>query len=461
MKLNKYMQKGSLKMVAIPKITSLKVVPVAGFDSMLLTLSGAHAPLFTRNIIILKDDSGNEGIGEIHGGDSIAKMLESYSDIVVGRRISDYRNILNDVRKNGWKVADNNGQGLQELNISNLKYVVHAEAALECAILDLYGKFINLPMCDIIGEGRQRDSVEMLGYLFYIGNSEKTDLPYIHDENIGMQDHWQQIRRRETLTSEGIVEQARAAQERYGFNCFKLKGGVLSGEEEMKAVDALHSEFPEARINIDPNGAWSLDEAIKLTDTHKDSLTYIEDPCGPEDGFSGREIMSFYKNHTNMPVATNMIATDWKQIYPSLMMKSVDIVLADPHFWGINGSLRIASIFKEWGLTWGSHSNNHFDITLALYAQTGAAAVGEVAPLDTHYIWQDGQELCDDAMQIRDGKVIIPDKPGLGITLNHKKLEEAHKNYLTLQNHDRDDSMAMKYLIPGWKYDHNKPALVR
>ncbi len=369
--------------------------------------------------------------------------------------------ILNDVRKNGWKAANNSGQGLQELDLSNLKFVVHAEAALECAILDLYGKFVDLPMCDLIGEGRQRDTVEMLGYLFYIADSQKTDLPYIHDEDTGINDHWQQVRRKETLTPEGIVAQAHAAQERYGFKCFKLKGGVLKGEEEMKAVGALHTDFPDARINIDPNGAWSLDEAVKLTQEHRHSLTYIEDPCGPQDGFSGREIMSFYKNQTNMPVATNMIATDWKQIYPSLMMKSVDIVLADPHFWGINGSLRIASIFRDWGLTWGSHSNNHFDITLALYAQTGAAAVGNVTPLDTHYIWQDGQELCDDAFKIREGKIRIPHKPGLGITLNHEKLTKAHNQYMTLKNHDRDDSMAMHYLIPNWKYDHKKPALVR
>lgn len=138
-------------MVVIPKITSLKVVPVAGFDSMLLTLSGAHAPLFTRNIIIVTDDSGNEGIGEIHGGDDIAKMLTSYESIIIGRPISEYRGILNDVRKNGWRAENDSGQGLQELDLSNLKFVVHAEAALECALLDLYGKFLNLPMCDIIG----------------------------------------------------------------------------------------------------------------------------------------------------------------------------------------------------------------------------------------------------------------------------------------------------------------------
>ncbi|MCH4170801.1 MAG: glucarate dehydratase family protein [Lactobacillus sp.] len=446
-------------MVVIPKITALKVVPVAGFDSMLLTLSGAHAPLFTRNIIIVTDDSGNEGIGEIHGGDDIAKMLTSYESIIIGRPISEYRGILNDVRKNGWRAENDSGQGLQELDLSNLKFVVHAEAALECALLDLYGKFLNLPMCDIIGSGRQRNKVEMLGYLFYIADRNKTDLPYIHDDDDS--DNWGKVRRNETLTTEGIVAQAKAAQERYGFRCFKLKGGVLPGEEEMKTVVALHEAFPEARINLDPNGAWSLKEAIALTKEYGDALTYAEDPCGPENGFSGREIMSFYKNATNKPVATNMIATDFQQVYPALLMKSVDIILADPHFWSIEGSLRVASILNDWGLTWGSHSNNHFDITLSLYAQVSAAAPGNITPIDTHFIWQDGQQLCDDALQIRDGFINIPKRPGLGITLNHDKLEKAHQQYLSLKNHDRDDAMAMQYLIPNWQYDHKKPALVR
>ncbi|MFD1319031.1 enolase C-terminal domain-like protein [Loigolactobacillus zhaoyuanensis] len=442
----------------IPKITAMKVYPVAGYDSMLLTLSGAHYPYFTRNIVVLTDDSGQMGIGEIHGGDSITKSLESYKPLIIGQKITEYRRILNDIRQKGWREKNDSGQGLQQLNLANLKYVVHAEAAIECALLDLYGKFVNLPMCDIIGDGRQRDKVEMLGYLFYIGDYHKTDLPYIHDDD---NDAWGKVRRQETLTVAGIVKQAEAAQARYGFKNFKLKGGVLSGDEEMQAVVALHKRFPDARINLDPNGAWSLQEAIDLTHKYGDALTYLEDPCGPESGFSGREIMSFYKNATNMPVATNMIATDWKQFYPSLMMKSVDIVLADPHFWGINGSLRMASVLNDWGLTWGSHSNNHFDITLALYAQVSAAAPGNITAIDTHFIWQDDQQLCDDALQISDGGIKIPKRPGLGININLEKLEAANKLYTTLKHHDRDDSLAMQYLIPGWQFDPKQPTLVR
>ena len=171
--------------------------------------------------------------------------------------------------------------------------------------------------------------------------------------------------------------------------------------------------------------------------------------------------MTRAKNATNMPVATNMIATDWQQFYPSMLMKSVDIVLADPHFWGINGSLRMASLLNDSGLTWGSHSNNHFDITLALYAQVSAAAPGNITAIDTHFIWQDGQQLCDDALAIRNGHIKIPNRPGLGIHLNIEKLAAAHELYQKLTFHDRDDAKAMQYLIPGWTFNPHQPTLVR
>ncbi|MFT9248419.1 enolase C-terminal domain-like protein [Lentilactobacillus hilgardii] len=447
-------------MISSPTIEKFEVIPVAGYDSMLLTLSGAHAPLFTRNIVILTDSNGREGIGEIHGGEQIRKSLVKVQSLVVGQKLVNYRNIMNTIREASKTYHGNNdGEGIQELNISNLQYVVHFEIAIECALLDLYGQWVGLPMCDIIGSGRKRDSVEMLGYLFYVGNASKAPgNQYITENDLG--DKWGEIRRREILTPEGIVNEASVLKEKYGFRSFKLKGGVLSGEKEMAAIDALHEMFPECHINIDPNGAWSLDQAIQLVNHHQQSLSYVEDPCGAESGFSGREILSFFKNQTNVPVATNMVATDWRQFYPATLLKAVDIVLADPHFWGIEGALRMSEILQSQMLSWGSHSNNHFDITLALFAQVGAAASGTVMPLDTHWIWQDGQNLCGDALQIKNGQIKIPGKPGLGIHADRNRLNEAHALYCQMKSHDRNDALFMKYLVPGWTFNPKKPALV-
>ncbi|MBQ9565079.1 MAG: glucarate dehydratase [Synergistaceae bacterium] len=444
-----------------PVVTEMRVIPVAGCDSMLMTLSGAHAPWFTRNLVILKDSASHTGIGEIHGGDYTCEALKSCASLVVGQPVGKYRSILDSIHKNAKRAKEDDGEGIQTLDISKLKFVVKAEWAIECALLDLLGQALGLQMCDLLGNGKQRDKVETLGYLFYVSDKGKAkpDLPYIDEAD--SPDPWFRMRREEMLTPDAIVAQAQCLHEKYGFRNFKLKGGVLPGSEEMTAVRALKKAFPGGRINIDPNGAWSLKEAIELCKPLEGVLTYIEDPCGPEAGYSSREVMAEFKNAVKLPVATNMIATDWRQFYHSAALKSVDIVLADPHFWGFGGSIRVAQLLDDWGLTWGSHSNNHFDITLAAFAQVGAAAPGHPTALDTHWIWQDGQNLLNDAPEIVDGYLQVPERPGLGVTLNMARVEAANQLYEKLPSHDRDDAVAMRYLIPGWKYDCKRPALVR
>lgn len=444
-----------------PIITKMQVIPVAGYDSMLMTLSGAHAPCFTRNLVILTDSAGHTGIGEIHGGDYTCDCLNAVRPLVEGRPVSEYRQVLQTIHKLS-KPGAGEGGDIQTLDISKLKFVVKSEWAIECAMLDLLGQHLGVPMCQLLGEGQQRKEVEVLGYLFYVSDKNKVpagQMQYL-DES-GSADPWFRLRREEILTPERIVEEAQALHEKYGFENFKLKGGVLAGESEMEALRALKKRFPAARVNIDPNGAWSLDEAIALCKDMHGVITYVEDPCGPEAGYSGREIMREFKNATQFQVATNMIATDWRQFYHTVSLNACDIILADPHFWGFDGAVRMSQLLDSWGLTWGVHSNNHFDITLAAFAQVGAAAVGEPAPLDTHWIWQDGQNLLEDAPRIMNGKLQVPESPGLGVHLNMERVMEANQLYNKLPSHDRDDAVAMQYLIPGWKYDHKKPCLVR
>lgn len=444
-----------------PIITKMQVIPVAGYDSMLMTLSGAHAPCFTRNLVLLTDSAGHTGVGEIHGGDYTCGCLNAVRPLVEGRPVSEYRQVLQTIHRLS-KSGPGEGGDIQTLDISKLKFVVKSEWAIECAMLDLLGQHLGVPMCQLLGEGRQREEVEVLGYLFYVSDKDKVpagEMQYL-DES-GSPDPWFRLRREEILTPERIVEEAEALHEKYGFRNFKLKGGVLAGSEEMEAVRALKKRFPAARVNIDPNGAWSLNEAVELCKDMHGIVTYVEDPCGPEGGYSGREIMREFKNATQFQVATNMIATDWRQFYHTVSLNACDIILADPHFWGFDGAVRMSQLLDSWGLTWGIHSNNHFDITLAAFAQVGAAAVGEPAPLDTHWIWQDGQDLLEDAPKIVGGKLQVPQGPGLGVHLNMERVMEANALYGKLPSHDRDDAAGMQYLIPGWKYDHKRPCLVR
>ncbi|MGW3128739.1 enolase C-terminal domain-like protein [Streptomyces sp. NPDC001123] len=440
-----------------PVVTRFSVYPVAGRDSMLLNLSGAHAPYFTRNVVVVEDSEGRTGLGEVPGGEAITRTLRDAGSLVVGARPGDYKRVLR-AMKEEFGGRDAGGRGEQTFD---LRTTVHAVTAVESALLDLLGQHLEVPVAALLGDGKQRDSVRVLGYLFYVGDPDRTELDYLREPDSDVP--WYRIRREEALTPEAILRQAEAAYDRYGFRDFKLKGGVLAGAEEVKAVRALKDRFPEARITLDPNGAWSLREAVELCRPLLGTLAYAEDPCGAEGGYSGREILAEFRRATGLPTATNMIATDWRQLTHALALQSVSIPLADPHFWTMQGSVRVAQLCHETGLTWGCHSNNHFDISLAMMAHCGAAAPGDYNALDTHWIWQEGQErLTVEPPRISGGEVAVTDAPGLGVRLDMDRLLAAHALH---EEHNlgsgRDDATGMQYLVEGWAFDAKRPCLVR
>ena len=227
-------------------VTDLRVIPVAGRDSMLLNLSGAHGPFFTRNLLILTDSAGRTGVGEVPGGEKIRQTLEDARALVVGQPIGAHQRVLQQVQQQ-FADRDAGGRGLQTFD---LRTTIHAVTAIESALLDLLGQHLEVPVAALLGEGQQRDAVEMLGYLFFVGDRTKTDLPYASEPDAD--NDWFRLRHEKAMTPEAIVRLAEAAHERYGFNDFKLKGGVLRGEEEVEAITALHERFPTGARHARP-----------------------------------------------------------------------------------------------------------------------------------------------------------------------------------------------------------------
>ncbi|MFC3998004.1 enolase C-terminal domain-like protein [Nocardiopsis sediminis] len=438
-----------------PVITAMRVIPVAGHDSMLLNLSGAHAPFFTRNLVVLTDSDGRSGVGEVPGGESIRATLEDAITLVVGRPVGDRNAVLNDMRGR-FGDRDAAGRGAQTFD---LRVTVHAVTAVESALLDLLGQYLDVPVAALLGDGVQRDRVPVLGYLFFVGDRGRTDLPYRSGDD--SDDEWFRLRDEEALTPETVVRLAEAAERRYGFRDFKLKGGVLPGEQEAETIRALAARFPDARVTLDPNGAWPLARAVELGRSLRDVLAYAEDPCGAEAGYSGREVLAEFRRATGLPTATNMVATDWRQLGHAVRGASVDIPLADPHFWTMQGSVRVAQLCEAWGLTWGSHSNNHFDVSLAMFTHVAAAAPGDITAIDTHWIWQDGERLTTDPLVISGGELALPGRPGLGVELDMDRVDAANRLYREHALGARDDAAAMRYLVPGWGFDPKRPALDR
>jgi len=439
-----------------PIVKSIRAIPVAGHDSMLLNLSGAHGPYFTRNILIIEDNSGNIGVGEIPGGEKILATLNDAKALVEGQPIGEYKNLLKKIQQT-FADRDSGGRGNQTFD---LRTTIHVVTAYESALLDLLGKHLNVNVASLLGEGQQRSEVEVLGYLFFVGDRKQTALDYATSPHLNHD--WYKVRHEKALTPEAVQRLAEASYDRYGFKDFKLKGGVLQGEQEAEAVTAIARRFPEARVTLDPNGAWFLDEAIALGKHLKGVLAYAEDPCGAEQGYSSREIMAEFKRATGLPTATNMIATDWREMSHSIQLQAVDIPLADPHFWTLEGSVRVSQLCNMYNLTWGSHSNNHFDISLAMFTHVAAAAVGKVTAIDTHWIWQEGtDQLTKAPLEIKDGKIQVPTAPGLGVELDWDRINQAHELYKLKGLGARNDADAMQFLIPNWSFNNKKPCLVR
>ncbi|SVQ35162.1 glucarate dehydratase [Klebsiella pneumoniae] len=356
-----------------PVVTTMQVIPVAGHDSMLMNLSGAHAPYFTRNIVIIKDNAGHTGVGEIPGGEKIRQTLEDAIPLVVGKTLGEYKNVLGAVR-NQFADRDAGGRGLQTFD---LRTTIHVVTGIEAALLDLLGQHLGVNVASLLGDGQQRSEVEMLGYLFFVGNRHATPLAYQSQPD--EQCEWYRLRHEEAMTPDAVVRLAEAAYEKYGFNDFKLKGGVLAGFEEAEAISALAKRFPNARVTLDPNGAWLLEEAIQIGKQLKGVLAYAEDPCGAEQGFSGREVMAEFRRATGLPTATNMIATDWRQMGHTLSLQSVDIPLATraAHVVGVEGVPALVEKGRENAARNGLsnvtffHENLEEDVTRQAWAKHG------------------------------------------------------------------------------------------
>ncbi len=443
-------------------IERMEVVPVAGYDSPLLNLAGVHEPFFTRNIVVLTDSAGYVGVGEVPGGEVITERLRSLIPLVEGSRLARFKQTLLEAQEFLEKnmVAASTAAGAQTAHAQIFSKVTNVITGIETPMLDLMAKHLEIPVAALLGDGQVREDVRFLGYLFYVADRRAVGGPYLHDDDDS--DEWGRIRREPALTPDAIVHQAEAAAERFGFHDFKLKGGVFAGAEEIEAVRALKERFPDARITIDPNGGWSLAESVELCRDLAGILTYCEDPCGAEGRFSGRETMAEFHRLTGLPTATNMVDTDWREMKAAIRLDSVTIPLADPHFWTMQGCVRVAQLCHALDLTWGVHSNNHFDISLMMVAHAAAAAPGFVNACDTHYMWQDGQHLGTTAPQFHDGCLTVArDSVGLGIELDRAKLEAAHQLYVDNGCGTRDDARGMQALIPGWTYDPHRPAMVR
>lgn len=422
-------------------ITEMRVTPVAISDPPLLNAAGLHAPYALRTIVELISDDRISGVGEVPGGERTTRALEAAADVVVGcdpYQLNGLRQALES--RFAPESAQERGESPWDRRVHNRVF-----SAVEVACHDLIGKAVGRPVCDLLG-GRVRGRVDFSAYLFYKHEGAGGELGFRTDPGAA---GWPSARHRAALDPDGIVSQARAMCEEYGFRSIKLKGGAFPPDEEADAILALRDAFgPKVPLRIDPNAIWTVETAVRIGRRLSGVLEYFEDPV------RGQEQMAEVSKSLDMPLATNMCTTSFDDIPQSVRLGSEQIILSDHHFWGgLRASLELARICRTFGRGLSMHSNSHLGISLAAMAHLAAATPNLTYACDTHYPWQCEEVIAGGRRSFDDGAFVVTDEPGLGVKLDHEALSRLHERYLECGLTERDDGAEMRKLHPEWLFE--------
>ena len=383
------------------RITQLELIPVAFPDPPLRNSWGVHAPFALRTIIRLHSDEGLVGLSETYGGEGMLLALRRAESKVVG--------------------AD-------PFDLNQLRLLIREPrvfGAIEVACLDLIGRATGRSLCDLLG-GRVRELVDFSAYLFFKYAGE---------------DPWGEV-----LTPEAMVELARRFVDEFGFHTLKVKGGVLPPQQEMETMRLLREAFPDHELRIDPNAAWSAETAVRFIRGTRDlDLEYVEDPTW---GIAG---MAAVRRRTDVPLSTNMCVTAFEHIAPAVQAGAVDVILLDHHFWGgLRASQELAAICRAFGLGLSMHSNSHLGVSLAAMVHLASATPNLRYACDTHYPWLEEDVLAGGKLRFEEGKLAVPEGPGLGIELDEERVQMLAENYIRVQERERDDATEMRRREPDW-----------
>ena len=420
------------------RIDDLVVTPIAFTDPPLLNMAGVHAPWALRIVIEIITDVGISGIGEIAGGSAVLAALEKSRGLIAGMNPFERNRIRLAIDTGFGSVGDTLNTGYAPKTVATRMF-----SAIDVALYDIIGKATGRPVVDLLG-GRVRDRVDYSAYLFYKYEGAGGVFGTGSDPDAR---GWHREKEAAALDPEGIVAQARAMTQEFGFKSLKLKGGVFPPAEEVAAVKALHKAFGKGvPLRIDPNAAWSLETSIRWGRELEGILEYYEDPC------KGQEGMAALRKAVGIPLATNMCTTSFGELPSAIALGSEDIILSDHHFWGgLDASMQLGKICSVFGRKLSMHSNSHVGISLTAMTHLGLAVPELAFAMDTHYPWQREEIIRGGRIVFEDGSLGVSDEPGLGIELDREVLEKLHQNYLLCGIKDRDDATEMLKYRPLWK----------
>jgi glucarate dehydratase len=422
------------------KIADMHVTPIAITDPPLLNAAGLHAPYALRTIVEIVTDDNIYGLGEVPGSVATTQALEQAREAVVGKDPFQLNAIQFGLQERfGVETASARGQAPWDK-----RRTIHVFSAIEVACFDILGKATGRPICDLLG-GRVRDRVDFSAYLFYKYEGAGGELGFGTDPQAT---GWAAARQKAALDPAGVVAEAKAMCDEFGFQSIKLKGGVFPPDQEVDAILALREAFgPDTPLRLDPNAIWTVESAIQAGTRLKGVLEYYEDPT------RGQENMAKVGRALGIPLATNMCTTSFDDIPGSVRLGSEDIILSDHHFWGgLRASVELARICRVFGRGLSMHSNSHVGISLAAMAHLAAAVPNLTYACDTHYPWQSEEVLVGGRLKFEDGALGVANEPGLGIELDRAQLARLHEQYNASGLTERNDEIEMQKVQPGWKF---------
>ena len=419
------------------RISDIHITPVAVADPPLLNAAGLHAPYALRLIVELVSDDGISGWGEVPGSEATRAALETAAEHIIG--LDPWRHNAMDAKLGALANPDERGAAPWDQ-----RTWVHVRSALEVACYDLMGLSVGRPVVDLLG-GAARERVPFAAYLFYKYAGAGGAFGFGRDPGAT---GWAAARQEAALDPAGIVAQARAMVEAYGFRSIKLKGGAFEPQIEVDSILALREAFgADVPLRLDPNAIWGVDTAVAAGKQLEGVLEYYEDPV------RGQENMAAVARAVNIPLATNMCTTSFEDLPGSIAHQSEAIILSDHHFWGgFRASLDLARFCAVFGRGLSMHSNSHLGISLAAMVHLAAAAPNLTYSCDSHYPWQDGQDLLREPLRFEEGAVAVPRSPGLGIEVDRDRLAQLHQQYLDCGLTERNDEVEMQKARPGWTF---------
>jgi glucarate dehydratase len=412
------------------EITGISITPVAFSDPPLLNQVGVHQPYALRAVIEVHTGSGLTGLGETYGDADHLERLGAAARAIIGADVFAQHQVR---ERAGQALAGAVGRDAHGLTgvVTSGGTVDRVYAPFEVACLDVAGRALGRPVSDLLG-GAVRDRVPFSAYLFYKWAGHPGAEP----------DAWG-----EALDPPGIVAQARRMIGEYGFSAIKLKGGFFPPDHDVEVIRALHQEFPDLPLRLDPNGAWTPATSVKVGHALTGVLEYLEDPT------IGITEMAQVARQVSMPLATNMCVVDFEHVAPAVAEGAVSIILSDLHYWGgLRRSADLARICATFGLGLSMHSNSHLGISLAAMTQLAAATPELTYACDTHWPWKRaGEDVIEPGpLTFRDGAVDVPTTPGLGVELDGDALARLHEQYEKSHIRTRDDTAYMREFDPAF-----------